>query len=227
MESVTSTVFVGINLRAPQGIELPVDHLAYLQLGSPSLRTMLDERHAAGDARITLVPVNLHGEKAAVSWLRRVAAHWTRTVADPPDIHLVRTVLTDADRIPEILAEPTEPLTDAAPLCSPAWEHVPNYRHHLLVCRGPRCSAHGAEQTAAAVKDALREHELGDDEVLVTQTGCLFPCNHAPVLAVHPDDVWYTRVHAEEAARIVSTHLRTGRPVQSLRLPRGRTNPGH
>lgn len=223
MEPLNSTVLVGVNLRAAQEHELLAElaeHVAYLQLGSPSLRVVLDQRHAAGDARITLVPVNLHGERAALSWLRRIAAHWLRTVQRPPQVRLVSTVLTAPEQLPSLLAEPGEPLTDAAPLYSSAWERVPDYRHHLLVCRGPRCGARGSEHTASAIKEALRDNELGDDDVLVTQTGCLFPCNHGPVLAVQPDGVWYGPVGEPEVPAIVSGHLCGGGPVQRLRLPR-------
>lgn len=224
MEPVNSTVLVGVNLRAAQEHELLTElaeHVAYLQLGSPSLRSVLDERHAAGDACITLVPANLHGERAALSWLRRVAAHWVRTVPQPPQVRLVATVLTAPEDFPAVFADPGEPLTDAAPLYSPAWERLPGYRHHLLVCRGPRCGAHGSERTAAAIKAALKDNDLGDDDVLVTQTACLFPCNHGPVVAVHPDDVWYGQVGEAEAHALVTGHLCGGRPVRRLRLLRG------
>ena len=88
-----------------------------------------------------------------------------------------------------------------------AWDDLPGHRHQVLVCRGPRCTARGAETTATALARALVEQGLGDDDVLVTQTGCLFPCNHAPVVAVQPDDVWYAGVDEALAARLVGEHL--------------------
>ncbi len=222
MESVT--VLVGLNLRAAQEHEKLrglAEHVAYLHLGEPSLCTMLDERRAAGDTELTLIPVNLHGEPGQLSWLRRVAAHWLRANDHPLTIQVGTRVLTEPGELTELLTEPAKPVTDAAPLCSPAWEHVPAYRHHLFVCRGPRCSAKGAERTAAAVKETLRDNGIGEDQVLVTQTGCLFPCNHAPVLAVHPDDVWYGRIGPREVPGIVAEHLIGGRAVAAHRLHRG------
>ena len=47
----------------------------------------------------------------------------------------------------------------------------------VLLCRGPRCTGFGANQVATALSERLAEHDLGDDDVLVTATGCLFPCN--------------------------------------------------
>jgi (2Fe-2S) ferredoxin len=61
---------------------------------------------------------------------------------------------------------------------------------------------------------------LGDRDVLVTHTGCLFPCNQAPVVCVQPDAVWYGGIDAEAARQIVTEHLVADSPVESRRLPR-------
>ncbi|KRB76455.1 hypothetical protein ASE01_15965 [Nocardioides sp. Root190] len=176
--------------------------VAYLQLGSPSLADELDRLAAAGATRVELVGLGL-GAPTARSWLSRVAGHWRRS---HPEVEVV--VSGRAVRGTE------------APLASPAWEDVPGHRHHVLVCRGPRCSARGSALTASAVDDELRVQGLGDDDVLVTQTGCLFPCNQAPVVVVHPEDVWYGGVDASCARRIVREHVVAGDPVVERRLPR-------
>ena len=67
---------------------------------------------------------------------------------------------------------------------------------------------------------ALMRAGLGDDDVLLTHTGCQFPCNQAPVVSVQPDDVWYGGVDAATAERIVTEHLVGGVPVAEHRLPR-------
>ena len=67
---------------------------------------------------------------------------------------------------------------------------------------------------------ALMEAGLRDEDVLVTHTGCQFPCNQAPVVSVQPDDVWYGDVDPSAAAEIVNRHLVSGDPVESHRLPR-------
>src|SRR5690606_414253 len=110
---------------------------------------------------------------------------------------------------------------------SPAWEHLPGFRHHVLVCRGPRCSAKRSVDTAQALSASLDARGLSDDDVLVTQTGCLFPCNHAPVVAVHPDDVWYGPVAPQNSDRLVDDHLLAGRRLDDLRLPRVSPPKGH
>ena len=65
----------------------------------------------------------------------------------------------------------------------------------------------------------------GDDDVLITHTGCQFPCNQAPVVSVQPDDVWYSHVDPDTARSIAREHLVEGRPVESSRLPRVRRTP--
>jgi NADH:ubiquinone oxidoreductase subunit E len=69
---------------------------------------------------------------------------------------------------------------DPGPFRSPAWSQITRHRRQVLVCRGPRCTAYGANQVAAALSERLAKNGLGDDDVLVTATGCLFPCNLGP-----------------------------------------------
>jgi (2Fe-2S) ferredoxin len=103
---------------------------------------------------------------------------------------------------------------------STAWEDVTRHRRQVLICRGPRCTARGSDETARALILGLMEAGLGDHDVLVTHTGCQFPCNQAPVVSVQPDDVWYGGVDPHAARRIVSDHLLADTPVESRRLPR-------
>lgn len=202
--------------------------LAFLQLGEPSLSAELSRLADQGCRSVVLVGVCLARRAVARSWLRRVAAHWRRERTGPaPELIVAPGVLRAIDHVRlDALVEEARASADGrvggaeAPLESPGWADVPGHRHHVLVCRGPRCTARGADETAAAFGSALDEAGLGDDDVLVAQTGCLFPCNHAPVLVVHPDDVWYGRVGPEACRDIVEQHLLGGRPVQDRRLAR-------
>lgn len=78
----------------------------------------------------------------------------------------------------------------------------------------------GSNETARALILGLMQAGLGDNDVLVTHTGCQFPCNQAPVVSVQPDDVWYGSVTPEVAREIVSRHLVDETPLESHRLPR-------
>src|SRR5690606_35681621 len=97
-----------------------------------------------------------------------------------------------------------EPISGAEPgLTSAAWEHVTGHQRQVFVCRGPRCTARGSDETANHLASGLRSAGLGDDDVLVTNTGCQFPCNQAPVISIQPDDIWYGGVDGEAAGEIV------------------------
>lgn len=130
----------------------------------------------------------------------------------------VAPLLTEHDGFADLLEHAIEhggkpARTTTAPILSPAWEQVPAFTRHVLVCRGPRCSVEGARETAAALSRALDERGLDDDDVLTTVTGCLFPCALAPVVAVYPDGAWYRGIRPERVEHLVDEHLVHGRPV--------------
>ncbi|MFB6888610.1 ferredoxin [Kitasatospora sp. NPDC056327] len=197
--------------------------IAFLQQADPSLSAELTRLADAGTGTVLVVGVRLAATGPAHSWLRRIAAHWWRErTGHRPDL-LVATRLADSPDAVAAVAATTKAITGTEPgLTSAAWEDVPGHRHQVLVCRGPRCAAMGAEEGLRTLVRTLAEHGLGDDDVLVTQTGCQFPCNQAPVVTVQPDDVWYGKVDPVAAGRIVTEHLTSGRPVESHRLPRHR-----
>lgn len=195
--------------------------LAFLQMGGPSLSAELTRLADEGATTVTLAGISLGPLAPGQSWLRRIAAHWWRErTGDRPEIQVATRLATTNDELPDTFAE-TRPITGTEPgLTSPAWERVPEHVRQVLICRGPRCTAKGSEETARAVILGAMEVGLGDDNLLITHTGCQFPCNQAPVLSVQPDDVWYGNVEAAAARVIVRDHLADGRPVEAYRLPR-------
>lgn len=208
----TLTVLVALRVDAPARnaelrdlAEATGSALAYLQVGEPGLLGVLDRAAAEGVTTIRLVQVPGETGKPGRSWLRRVAGDWVRS---HPDV-----AVTVAGR---------DVTGDEAPLQSPAWEHLPDFRHHVLVCRGPRCAARDAEAVAERISRSLSARGADDDSVLVSQTGCLYPCNHAPVVAVHPDDVWYGRVGVDDVDALVADRLDGTSVLDDRRLARGR-----
>ncbi|MET3963480.1 (2Fe-2S) ferredoxin [Marmoricola sp. OAE513] len=195
--------------------------LAFLQLGDPSLSAELTRLADAGATAITLVGVHTGILAPAHSWLRRIAAYWWRERAGVRPTVLVATRLTTTlGGIDEVLTA-TKPISGDEPgLTSSAWEDVTGHRHQVMVCRGPRCTAKGSDETVRAMVLALMEHNLGDDDVLLVHTGCQFPCNQAPVVSVQPDDVWYGSVDPATATAIVAEHLAGGHVLESNRLTR-------
>lgn len=200
--------------------------VAYLQIGEPSLGAALTRHADAGAERILLIGASLGVLAPANSWLRRVAAHWWRGRAEDerPVVEVSTTALRHESDLDLGVFDVTRPIHGReAPLTSAAWEDVPRHRHHVFVCRGPRCTAQGSDRTAEELARTVKARGLGDDDVLVTQTGCLFPCNHAPVVSVQPDDVWYGPMAAADVEELVDTHLQGDLPLERLRLPRERS----
>ncbi|MFJ1936259.1 (2Fe-2S) ferredoxin domain-containing protein [Kitasatospora sp. NPDC088160] len=226
----SATLLVGMSMgeavRRDELLRTAASHqasIAFLQQADPSLSAELTRLADAGAETVVVIGVRLAASGPAQSWLRRIAAYWWRKRAGHRPELLVATRLADSpDAVPAVAAV-TRAITGQEPgLTSAAWEEVPGHRHQVLVCRGPRCAAKGAEEGLRALVQKLTEHGLGDDDVLVTQTGCQFPCNQAPVASVQPDDIWYGKIDPAVAGRIVTEHLAGGRPVESHRLPRHR-----
>ena len=200
--------------------------VAHLQMGDPTLSQELTRLADQGIDEITIVGASRGSLAPALSWLRRVAAHWWRERVPTPPRLLVSTTLVSAESdLPSALSSARPVHGGEAPLTSSAWEDVPHHRHQLLICRGPRCTAMGSDETAEAFVLALMDHRLSDDDVLITHTGCQFPCNKAPVVSVQPDDIWYGGVDRVGAWQIVDSHLFQGRPYSPKRLPRTRRAP--
>ena len=181
--------------------------LAGVQGEGPVLAEVLTDLagRASGPSTVRLAVVLGPQPGTGASWVRRVAGHWLRSATSSglvtTRLELVTGVAASADlvAVTEHLAGPATAITgQEAELRCPTWEEVPEHEHHLLICRGPRCSAQGAPETARAIGSELRRRGWGDDVVLVTQTGCLFPCNKAPVVCSHPGGRWAGPVRADD-----------------------------
>lgn len=191
---------------------------AVLGGSGPSIAVVLDEAAASGASEVVVISGQTLPDRKIDAWFRRVIGHWLREHGtDTPEIRIAGPLTDTAnytDLLDAALTGPTTPArTTTAPLTSPAWDEVPGFARHVLVCRGPRCSARGGPETAEALDTELEARGLGDDDVLVTQTGCMFPCSQAPVVAVYPDDTWYAGLTADRVERFVDEHLVAGRSV--------------
>ncbi|GAA3978690.1 (2Fe-2S) ferredoxin domain-containing protein [Thermobifida alba] len=204
-----------------------------LLLGNgPTVTEVLDEAAAAGVAAVTVVHPQTVEDRATAAWLRRVVSHWLRE-ADPERVPLVRLappltgVSVLADAVGRAVEEAAEFPATGAPLLSPAWLAPPDFTRHLLLCRGPRCCALGAERVHVELVRAVERHGAAeDDHVLLTRTGCLFPCTNGPVGVVYPDGVWYRLADADTVDRVVRDHLVGGVPVADAAFARRPSGPG-
>ena len=103
---------------------------------------------------------------------------------------------------------------------------MPRPERHVLVCTNARpagnpkgsCAEKGSEALFDRLKALIRERGIGD-RVIVTRTGCLKHCSRGVTIAVHPDNVWYAAVKAEDLPELCASHLEAGEPLQRLLMP--------
>ncbi|QIK73657.1 (2Fe-2S) ferredoxin domain-containing protein [Propioniciclava coleopterorum] len=194
---------------------------AALEGDGPGLASVL----SGFDGPVGLVGVAAGEGPAPLSWLRRVAGDWLRGSPGAPAVLVWPAAVRPRDGRPGADARGWRPVTGReAPLRSEAWEGLPGFRHHLLLCAGVRCKAQGSDAVAAAVADELTARGAHDHDVLVTRTLCQFPCNNAPVVSIYPDNVWLRRVSPGDARALIARLLEEPDPPgQPERLPRGAT----
>ena len=88
-------------------------------------------------------------------------------------------------------------------------------RAHILVCGGTGCTSSGSVSIQQKFAESLEKNGLAD-EVKIVQTGCFGLCALGPVVIVHPDGTFYSRVEADDVDEIVTEHLLKGRVVERL-----------
>ncbi len=88
-------------------------------------------------------------------------------------------------------------------------------RAHVLICGGTGCTSSGSVSIQQAFTDSLEKNGL-TDEIKIVQTGCFGLCAMGPVVIVHPDGTFYSRVEATDVEEIVTEHLLKGRVVERL-----------
>ena len=85
---------------------------------------------------------------------------------------------------------------------------------HVAVCTNQTCAADGAPAVLERLRQAARDSEQCDARI--TRSSCLGRCGEGPMVAVYPDGVWYGGVDADDAERIVSSHLDRDRIVSDI-----------
>jgi len=88
-------------------------------------------------------------------------------------------------------------------------------RSHVLVCGGTGCTSSGALDIEAKFAEELGKHHL-ENEVKIVRTGCFGLCEAGPIVIVYPEGAFYSRVDANDIARITEEHLLKGRIVTDL-----------
>lgn len=88
-------------------------------------------------------------------------------------------------------------------------------RTHIMVCGGTGCIASGADQLIVELNAVLQEKGY-ENEIAVVKTGCFGFCGQGPIVKIHPDNVFYVQVQAEDAREIIEEHIVKGRKVERL-----------
>lgn len=198
----------------------PVDARAVRLEGSgDGLWHALDELKILGATRIELRPIGLPFSQSLEKWLPNAAAGWlARQDQDAPALLFAKPLQTDQDitraaatakvALSPVSAKPSGEL-------GKGWDAPPAFRHHLLVCAGPRCHLKDAPKLVEALKSELGRAGQSS-ECLVTTTGCLFPCNVGPVIVHYPHGNWYRLECQDDIRTFVSQALCAGTIPNSL-----------
>lgn len=90
-----------------------------------------------------------------------------------------------------------------------------NSKKELLVCGDTGCRAANSMPIIDSLKAEIKNAGL-EDIVSVSLTGCFGFCAQGPIVKVHPDNVFYVKVSADDAKEIVQEHLVKGNVIDRL-----------
>jgi len=104
-----------------------------------------------------------------------------------------------------------------------------DYRRHVLICVGPRCTDGAGQALYDTLGDKFRVAGLseGDLRVKRSRATCFGTCKSGPLMCVQPDGIWYYNVTPENLDRIIDQHLLGGVPVEGLIYHRGPNDPAN
>ena len=90
-------------------------------------------------------------------------------------------------------------------------------RMNILICGGTGCTS---SKSDIIEKEFIRQlTAMGlEKEVKVVKTGCFGLCQKGPIIAIHPDRVFYCQVQPEDVTEIVNEHIYKGRRVERLEM---------
>ena len=186
--------------------------LVRLEGTGTSLPDALDELVAQGRRRILVQPIGLPFMESMRAWLPGAISHWLeRTGRTDLDLTIGREITDETDLLEHVAsialanAGTALPAIDTRPsLGKPGWETPPDFAHHIFVCTGPRCHYRDAASLTLALKAELTRQDASR-KCLTTRTGCMFPCNKGPMVAVYPRGEWYHLPDGDAVTRFVKS----------------------
>ena len=94
-------------------------------------------------------------------------------------------------------------------------QELKNTKKRVHVCGGTGCTASGSPKLIAKLEEEIRKAGL-EDKVEIVKTGCFGLCSLGPIMIVHPENCFYSKVNEAAIERIVKEHLLGGTPVREL-----------
>jgi NADH:ubiquinone oxidoreductase subunit F (NADH-binding)/(2Fe-2S) ferredoxin len=85
----------------------------------------------------------------------------------------------------------------------------------LLICCGAGCVSAGSLKLKDKFIEVLKANNIYD-EVCIIETGCMGPCDWAPVIVIYPDGIFYKSVLEADVTEIVKEHFIAGNPIKRL-----------
>jgi len=103
---------------------------------------------------------------------------------------------------------------------------MPAPKRHVFVCSQQRppghprgsCAAQGSSQVLQAFWAELQKRNAYDD-IAITYSGCLGPCDQGVNVLVYPEAVLYNKVTTGDVVEIFDKHLVGGETVERLQAP--------
>ena len=84
---------------------------------------------------------------------------------------------------------------------------------HILVCAGTGCTSSKSLTLIENLKNEIKNRNI--ENVKVVKTGCFGLCAKGPIVVIHPDNTFYSRVTPEDAESII-TGIQEGKIVDKL-----------
>ena len=88
-------------------------------------------------------------------------------------------------------------------------------RTYCLICGGTGCHATGSIAVKTALEQEIEAKGIAD-RVKVVETGCNGFCAMGPLLVVHPGDIFYQKLTADDIPELVESQLVKGQTVERL-----------
>ncbi len=85
----------------------------------------------------------------------------------------------------------------------------------VSLCGGSGCGAYGTETVHQSLLDELQRHNLQND-VTVKLSGCHGFCEKGPIMVIHPQGIFYSRLKSESIPDIVEKTIKQGQIIDAL-----------